>query len=106
MSYRTNRIISGVALSEYIRKLEAGDREKTGIETDLLDQLLMSHFIYPELIRSDDFDEFMNDRQTKLLSLIELSIGKPAYTGSEPEEGVDVEPDENGTEVERTLAMS
>jgi len=45
LSYRTNRIIGGASPSEYIRKLEAGSKENTGIETARLDEFLTSHLI-------------------------------------------------------------
>ena len=42
---------------------------------------LRSHLIDPELLRADDFDAFMADRQKRLLGLIEQATGKAAYTG-------------------------
>jgi len=53
----------------------------------------MSHLIEPSLIRQDNFEAFMKDRQQKLLALIEAAMGKAAYTGTEVEEGDDVELD-------------
>jgi hypothetical protein len=38
-------------------------------------------------LRADNFQAFMEDRQTRLLSLIEQATGKSAYTGSVAEEG-------------------
>jgi hypothetical protein len=46
----------------------------------------------------------MEDRQKRLLSLIEQATGKAAYTGSATEEGEDVEEDEDSVEVELTIA--
>src|SRR5262249_15499331 len=43
LSYRTNRIIGGVAPSEYIAKLEAGSATTPPIERDRLDAYLKSH---------------------------------------------------------------
>ena len=91
LSYRTNRIIGGVAPSEYLGKLEAGDKTMPAIPRERLDSFLRSHLIEPSLLRADDFEGFMRDRQLKLLGLIEQAMGKPAYTGDVPEEGEDLD---------------
>lgn len=91
LSYRTNRIIGGVAPSEYLGKLEAGNGANPPIAAAKLDGYLATHLIDPALLRSDQFDAFMEDRQKRLLGLIEQAMGKAAYTGNVPEEGVDVE---------------
>ena len=93
MSYRTNRIIGGVAPSEYLAKLEKGDKETPAIEGTRLDEYLRTHLIDPGLLRIDDFNAFMEDRQRRLLDLIEQATGKAVYTGEIAEEGVDVEGD-------------
>jgi hypothetical protein len=38
-------------------------------------------------LRANKFDEFMEDRQRRLLALIEKATGKAAYVGDVPEEG-------------------
>jgi hypothetical protein len=48
----------------------------------------------------------MEDRQTRLLSLIEQATGKSAYTGGVAEEGEDVEGDEDAVEAELTIAAA
>ena len=40
----------------------------------------------------------MADRQKRLLALIEQATGKAAYSGTVPEEGIDVEVDEDAVE--------
>ncbi len=45
----------------------------------------------------------MEDRQKRLLALIERATGKTAYSGSAQEEGVDVEADEDTVEAELTI---
>ncbi|MGF6939066.1 hypothetical protein OKW41_008228 [Paraburkholderia sp. UCT70] len=55
LSYRTNRIIGGVAPSEYLAKLESGNATSPSIERGRLDEHLRSHFINPELLRADAF---------------------------------------------------
>lgn len=100
LSFRTNRIIGGVAPSKYLAKLEAGDNENPPIERQRLDGYLLSHLIDPELVRRDDFEGFMADRQKRLLGLIEQATGKAAYTGDAVEEELDVETDEETLEAE------
>jgi hypothetical protein len=104
LSYRTNRIIGGIAPSAYLAKLEAGDAKTPSIDRDRLDGYLASHLINPSLLRADSFDEFMADRQKQLLDLIERATGKAAYLGDPPEEGEDVEGDEDTIEAELTIS--
>jgi len=104
LSYRTNRIIGGVAPSQYIEKLERGNDTTPPIAGPTLDGYLRSHLINPTLLRSDRFETFMEDRQKQLLGLIEQAMGKSAYTGTAMEEGEDVEADEDSAEAELTIA--
>lgn len=103
LSFRTNRIIGGVAPSEYLARLEKGDKENPPIERQRLDGYLRSHLIDPELLRRDDFETFMTDRQKRLLGLIEQATGKAAYTGDAAEEGLDVDADEDTLEAEMIM---
>lgn len=104
LSFRTNRIIGGVAPSEYLAKLEKGDKATPAIERERLDAYLRSHLIDPAILRSDKFEVFMADRQKRLLALIEQATGKTAYTGEVPEEGVDVGADEDTVEAEMIIS--
>jgi hypothetical protein len=104
LSYRTNRIIGGIAPSEYIGKLEKGSDTTPPIDTQKLNAFIASHQIDPSLLRADNFDAFMVDRQKRLLTLIEQATGKAAYTGTVPEEGEDVEEDADTVEAELTIA--
>lgn len=104
LSYKTNRIIGGVAPSEYLAKLETGDRMNPRISRGKIDEFLVSHLINPALLRADDFEGFMVDRQQRLLALIERAMGKSAYTGIVQEEGVDLEADEDTIEAELTIS--
>jgi hypothetical protein len=95
LSYRTNRIIGGVAPSQYLSKLENGNPEAAPIPAATLDGFLTSHLIDPALLRADSFQAFFLDRQKRLLALIEQATGKAAYAGpSEEEEGVDADDDD------------
>ncbi len=106
LSYRTNRIIGGIAPSEYIAKLEKGNEATPSIDRARLDGYLTSHLIDPSLLRADSFGAFMVDRQKRLLTLIEQATGRAAYSGSVLEEGEDVEGDEDTVEAELTIASA
>lgn len=105
LSYRTNRIIGGVAPSEYLAKLQKGDATTPPIACEKLDFYLRSHLINPSLMYSDQFDAFMADRQKQLLALIEQATGRSSYIGDAQEEGEDVEADEDTVEAEHTIAV-
>ena len=104
LSFRTNRIIGGVAPSEYLAKLEKGDKLAPTIERERLDSYLRSHLIDPALLRNDAFEAFMQDRQARLLRLIEQATGKAAYTGETVDEGIDVDFDADSVEAEMVIA--
>lgn len=104
LSYRTNRIIGGVAPSKYLAKLQSGDEATPLIRSATLDAYIESHLIDPVLLRADKFDNFMADRQKKLLKLIEQATGKASYIGDAPEEGEDIDGDEDTIEAEHTIS--
>jgi hypothetical protein len=94
LTYRTNRIIGGVAPSKYIAKLESGKKnanseiEDPPIPPTVLDGYLRSHCIPVELLRADLFPEFMAERKKNLLKLIEAATGHAMVDeGLPPEEG-------------------
>lgn len=76
LSFRTNRIIGGDAPSLYLADMERGSKTAPPIPAKRLDEHLESHLIEPSLLREDKFQEFMLDRQRKLVSLIEDATGK------------------------------
>jgi hypothetical protein len=106
LSYRTNRIIGGSAPSEYLAKLEKGNKTTPAIEKAKLNEYLSSHMINPDLLRADKFAEFMDDRQMRLLGLIEKATGKSAYTGPFEDEGEVAEVDDDAAESELTIPAS
>jgi hypothetical protein len=80
LSYRTNRIIGGVAPSKYLQKLEEGKGSKGHIEEPpitraVLDSYVASHCIPVDHLRADDFESFMNERRKALLKLIASVTG-------------------------------
>ncbi|HEV2580435.1 MAG TPA: DUF262 domain-containing protein, partial [Ktedonobacteraceae bacterium] len=104
LSYRTNRIIGGVAPSEYLAKLEKGDSTTPPIDHTRLDRYLISHLIDPSLLHTNNFDAFMMARQKRLLGLIEQATGKPIYSSDIKEEGEDAEVDKDTVEAELTIS--
>ena len=105
LSYRTNRMIGGVAPSDYLAKLQTGNATTPAIKAARLDAYLESHLIDPALLRADNFERFMADRQRRLLALIEQATGRAAYVGDFQEEGQEVEADEDTTEADLTIAL-
>ncbi|TCU75270.1 hypothetical protein EDE08_103490 [Bradyrhizobium sp. R2.2-H] len=100
LAYRTNRIIGGAAPSIYLSKLEQGDKETPPISVQNLDGYLRSHLIDSNLLRADQFEGFMVDRQERLLTLIEKATGQSAYRGETEEEA---ETDLEAAEAELTI---
>ena len=103
LSYITNRMIGGVAPSEYLAKLAKGNQKNPPISPENLDNYLRSHLLDPALLRSDSFERFMEDRQKRLLSLIEKAMGKSAYSGQVLDEDEGVELDSDSTEASLTI---
>ena len=100
LSYRTNRIIGGTAPSKYLAKLELGRRNADGqienppIDPAVLDSYFASHFIAPAHLRADDFESFMEERRTALLTIIGSATGHPVTEAAEaPEEGEELSED-------------
>ena len=72
LAYRTNRIIGGNAPSIYLEKL----REDTGITEERQNEILESHVIAVDALKSDDFWPFYEARKEALLQRIENATGK------------------------------
>jgi hypothetical protein len=92
-------VIGGAAPSIYLPKLEkaylkhqgtGGDGSGNG--TAAMDELLHSHSISPEHLRSDAFEAFYEQRRRDLLELISRVIGKPIAIGSAPPAGEEALP--------------
>lgn len=91
LTARTNRIIGGVAPSEYLARIE-----DDGAKAEAVDSRLRSHLVDPSLLRSDDFEAAFRKRRDELVVLIEKAIGKPVIVteGSEPDGDFDEDPTE------------
>lgn len=72
LSARTNRQIGGRAPSQYLPAVE----KAAGIDRAVMDEILESHRIAPDLLRADDFWAFFAARAEALLQRIESATGK------------------------------
>ncbi|HOI68435.1 MAG TPA: DUF262 domain-containing protein [Methanothrix sp.] len=77
ISAKTNRIIGGTAPSDYLTHME----RNAGISSDHMDEILTTHSIDPDFMRSDDFDGFFKTREEALIKLVEQAMGKPVVRG-------------------------
>ena len=66
----TNRYIGGVAPSKYIEKI------KKKIESNEVSERMETHLLDYEKLSTDNFDEFIATRTTKLLNVIEAATGR------------------------------
>ncbi|MET4704501.1 DUF262 domain-containing protein [Frigoribacterium sp. UYMn621] len=105
LSARTNRIIGGVAPSEYLAKLEKGTADASAVPVASLDASLVSHLIDVDKLRSDDFSGFMTERHERLILLIEGATGQRVYRDHvDEDESVGEELDEATDEAGHTLS--
>jgi hypothetical protein len=91
LSKKSNNMIGGSAPSVYLRRIE----DEQGISPSRLDEILRTHLIEPELLRSDDFEGFYAARKKALSNLIGSAIGKPVVEkagSNEVETEIDEEP--------------
>jgi len=98
---RSNIAISGDAPSAYLKKIE----QEQGISASSLDEILRSHLIEPQHLRSDDFDAFIAARTTALTELIAGAMGKAVvqdHGTNENEQGLDLDDAGNENEEEST----
>lgn len=97
LGYKTNRIVGGVAPSQYLARLEAGTDAMPKIDPATLDHYLRTHAIDPTHLRADRFEAFMADRESRLLALIATATGHPIdRAAAMPEEGQDVPQTDDG----------
>ncbi len=81
ISYKANRKIGKQAPSVYIKKLQ--EAREVQLDAPGMDELLQSHALSPELLRSDDFYGFIDDRRFHLTGLVEHAMGKASLENSE-----------------------
>jgi hypothetical protein len=75
LSAKTTRIIGGKAPSFYLANIE----KQSNMDSPRLNEILKTHKIAPDLIRSDMFEKFIRDRASNLLDLIETALGKRIF---------------------------
>lgn len=72
LSARTNRILSGSAPSQYLKKLESEGQ----VTRESLDSYIASHCVDVDALRTDDFQTYFTNRAKSLLQLISKATGK------------------------------
>lgn len=112
LSYRTNRIIGGVAPSVYLEKLEKGRTGPNGqivepsIDGKVLAGYLQTHCIPVEELYANDFHAFIKKRQHLLMELVSQVTQHPMPNFAQPaEEGEDLSSSiarDSGNEVAET----
>lgn len=80
----TNRFIGGDSPREYLDRIE----RNRGVSRDNLHNFLESHGIEPSTLRDNNFDEFLRDRASRMLRLIESNTGK-GIAGRDSEETIE-----------------
>lgn len=81
ISAKSNREIGGHAPSVYLDKLQ----KKGSVSGIVLDEYVESHLINHDLLRTNDFNNFIVDRAKKLLRAIEAATGR-SISGKDSDE--------------------
>lgn len=76
ISYKANRMIGGKAPSSYLKSVQEHAQVQMG--DDAMNAILESHFIAPQSMRADDFEQFFTQRQQSLLAIVVQAMGKQA----------------------------
>jgi hypothetical protein len=88
LAAKTNKIIGGVAPVKYLVTIE----KQAMISQSALDDLLRTHLVDPDAMRSTDFDAYFARRRDALVRLVEKALGKAVQRDVEtghPEETAD-----------------
>lgn len=78
LSKGTNIFVGGEAPSNYLERLQ----KTANVTSEEIDNLLRTHLVTPEIIRTDDFYAFFADRKELILQRIEQATGKPIIRDS------------------------
>lgn len=76
ISYKANRMIGGKAPSSYLKSVQ--DHAQVQMGDDAMNAILESHFIAPQSMREDNFEQFFTQRQQSLLTIVAQAMGKQA----------------------------
>jgi hypothetical protein len=74
ISYKANRMIGKKAPSDYLATIQS--HKQVGITELEMDEIIRTHGIDPQHMRSDDFSAFMSARAAALLKLAAEAMGK------------------------------
>lgn len=98
LSKGTNIFVGGEAPSKYLIRLE----KKAEASTEEINDLLRTHLVSPDIIRTDDFYAFIEDRKESILQRIETAMGKTIVRDARinSDEGSFVEDDNSEIEEE------
>jgi hypothetical protein len=96
LTARTNRVIGGRAPSDYASRVQ----NSADITVNQLDGHLRSHLIDASALRADNFADFFERRQTRLLQRIGEAMGKPVEMAlvtelADTDSAIEYEPDED-----------
>jgi hypothetical protein len=72
LAAKTNRIIGGVAPVRYLAAIE----KRAMISESELDNILRTHLVDPDAMRSTNFDAYFASRRDALVRLVEKAMGK------------------------------
>ncbi|GAB2497548.1 hypothetical protein CATRI_05605 [Corynebacterium atrinae] len=73
MGKRTEVVIDGYGPSRYLARVQS----KSLMEDEEFDAVLATHELDPVMLHHDDMRSFLRDRRTRILEMIEHSMGKP-----------------------------
>lgn len=93
ISYKANRMIGGKAPSQYLLQIQS--HAQVQLSDAEQDDILKSHLIAPELLRTDNFSDFMAARKTALLEIISAAMGKEILPAGGDEPAEDAEDEES-----------
>lgn len=74
ISYKANRMIGKKAPSDYLLSLQ--NHSQVMIDEMAMNQILESHHIDAKHLRANDFESFIEKRESELLQVIERAMGK------------------------------
>jgi hypothetical protein len=100
LSAETNRAIGGRAPSEYLQTV----KRKSGADDVRIDDILATHVVEPEALRTDTFERFFEARRRELLNRIAAAMGKPLLV--EEPEGIPAPEEDELAEIEDALEVA
>ena len=81
ISYKANRMIGGKAPSEYLKQIQT--HKNVQLDDAGMDQILATHYIDPQSLRANDYEEFIERRRQALIKLISQVMGKAVVVTGE-----------------------